>query len=968
MDKNNSFRKLPVCLAITAALYQGSAFAEEQDVEVIEVTGIRSSLTESMEQKKEAQSIQDSIVAEDIGKFPDQNVAESLQRITGVAIDRNNGEGSKITVRGMGPQFNTVDVNNRTIATTDRGREFDFQTLPSELISGAEVIKASRANIKEGSLGAYVNINTARPLDKPGFQAAGSFNARYNDLAEEFDPKISAVVSNTFADDSVGILFGVSHLKISNRIDSAATNRWDTITASKLADGEVVTDTSGNIVDTTDLAVWTPGRGIFSIDTETRERTSANTTLQWAPADDFVTTIDFLYSELSRQAERSGIQVPLQGAGWKNLVVSDNMTMVSGTRTQTPIDGLPNEIGQDSKTYALGFNAVYFANDWTYNFDVGYSKAESEPRLNEMTFQYGNNSYDQSLNDDIFHPDYIDGQIKSLTAQDYINIDNSDKIMSIDSTIDYSDPASARSWWIGIGHNELEDEVIDAKLDATWEYEGDFVTSIEMGVSYFDREKSDQRFQIAQGCRNDTLWTPLPNPAAEGADPNQAYINANTLQAYNTCQRHDLPDDLFLANNLDYLSQESGDFPRDFLLMKSMDDFKAAYGAIRNEPNWTDEFIRPTASVSNTEETVALYTQINLEGEAESFDWSGNLGLRYVNTETSSTGYGKEVLNVQVDSVTEDQGTIVEILYGPEEPLTKGIEYDHFLPSFNFSLDFGEGYYVKAAGAKVITRPAIEDTGVNSNSPDFVRTTQYFTSGNNPFLEPYEANQFDLSFEYYAENGDAYSLGFFYKDISTFISQKTVSKSTGYEFAEPNGDVLPFNEIRTEPTNRKGGEVKGFEAAALHYFDYLPGVLGGFGIQTNYTYTSTEDKEALNDENVRPNVASAGSGLEGFSENAFNFIGFYDKDAFQARLAYNWRDGYLKHRSNGRLNGLPHHVDDYGQWDFSTSYDVTENVTLSAEVINLTDADIFEYADIKERMVLVQYTGRRYQVGVTAKF
>jgi len=969
MMLKQNFKRLPLGLAVSAALLNGYVSASEE-VEIIEVKGIRSSLSESMHLKKHAASIQDSIVAEDIGKFPDQNVAESLQRISGVMIDRNNGEGSKITVRGMGPQFNTVDVNGRTLATTDRGREFDFQTLPSELIAGADVIKASRANIREGSLGAYVNVTTARPLDNPGFQAAGSLNYRYNDLAEEFDPKISGIVSNTFADDTFGVLLGVSYLNLSNRIDAAETNRWNIIRESDIAAGQVVRDTSGNVVDTTNFSAWTPGRAVYSIDFEERTRKSANLTLQWTPSDNVVTTLDYLYSDLSRQANSSGIQVPLQGNGWENLVVSDNRTMIGGTRRGVPIDGLPQQRGQDSETQALGLNTVITLDRLTVSADLAYSKAESLPRANTMTFHYVNPNYDDSL--DIFDPNYIDGQIKGLTANDFIHVDNSNDIISIDSSIDYANPAAVRSWWTDIRHNRLEDEIVEAKLDFNYELEGDLIESVDFGIAYLDREKSDDLFRIGNGCRNVELHQPLPNPALADDPELQSYINRNTLQPFNTCQNWDLDDSLFSTNNENFLKSESGNFPRNFTLINDIEAFKDEMARIRNEPNWTDEIHQPAQSVVNTEETLSIYAQLNLQGETQWFNWSGNVGVRYVDTETASTGHRQDIESIAVDSITADQGTIVEITYGGLEAQTLGISYDHVLPSANFSLDFSNGFYIKTAAAKVITRPAIEDTGVNSTYPERVRTSQYFTSGNNPFLEPYSANQFDISFEYYEENGNSYSLGLFYKDIDTFISQRTVRKDTGYEFPENDGSVLPFYEIRTEPNNRSGGEVRGFEAAALHYFDYLPGWMSGFGVQANYTYTDTEDKEALADDQAaneaRQNVASAGSGLEGFSKNAFNVIAFYDKDSFQARLAYNWRGGYLKHRSNGALNGLPHHVDDYGQFDFSTSYDISDSMVLSAEVINLTDEGVFHYADIEERMVLVQYTGRRYQVGVTMKF
>ncbi|MDU0354892.1 TonB-dependent receptor plug domain-containing protein [Paraglaciecola aquimarina] len=236
MKGNLNHNVLPLAIAISTALCSNIAAAQEVDgTEVIQVSGIRSSLTESMDIKKNAASIQDSIVAEDIGKFPDQNVAESLQRISGVMISRTNGEGSKVTVRGFGPKFNAVKVNNRTIATTDRGRDFDFQVLPSELISGADVIKASRANIQEGSLGAYVNVSTARPLNNPGMHAVGSVNMKYNDLSAEADPKFSGIFSNTFEDDTIGLLVGFSRVESTSRIDSAATNLW----ASFQADNDV---------------------------------------------------------------------------------------------------------------------------------------------------------------------------------------------------------------------------------------------------------------------------------------------------------------------------------------------------------------------------------------------------------------------------------------------------------------------------------------------------------------------------------------------------------------------------------------------------------------------------------------------------------------------------------------------------------------------------------------------------------
>lgn len=954
---------LPLSLAVTTCLYAQASLAQEtQDVEVLQIKGIRGSLIESMDIKKNAPSIQDSIVAEDIGKFPDQNVAESLQRITGVMISRNNGEGAKVSVRGMGPKFNAVKVNNRTIATSERGREFDFQSIPSELIAGADVIKASRANIAEGSLGAYINVNTARPLRNPGLQAAGSVHALYNDLADEVGYKASGIVSNTFLNDTFGVLVGISRQDSTNRIDAAGTTHWGSFDAGN-QDWILspVKDLAGNTINAG--TVWYPGRGTFTLDTEDRVRNSANITLEWQANVDTKHTFDFLYTDLSRQATSSGIQVALQGAGWDDVVVSDNFTLTQGTRYRKAIDVLMQERGQDSDTFASGYNGEFYLTDeLKLVADLAYSKATATPRGNTLVAHAVNPNYDDSLAID--DPEYVDGQIMGLTDDDYLQVDNSGDIMTIDTTVEYDNPAAIRTHWNDIQHTNLEDEVLEAKLDLTYMMDGDLITGIDTGLAYTDREKSKDVFKINHGCYNTDKWvTWTPETEEEWFEYN------NTQYPYNTCgQRIDLDDDLFSVNNKDFLSQESGDFPRDFVLLNDFSGYKQAIGEIRDESDWTEESLRPAESVSNTEETLALYTQVNLEGDNNWFTWTGNAGLRYVKTKTTSTGYKR--LRENLTDVYEDgDGVIVEIDYSDPEPATAEQDYSHLLPSINLNADFGDGYFVKLAAAKVITRPALEDIGVNSTYPDRIRADQYNTKSGNPYLDPYEANQFDVSFEYYQDNGNAYTLGLFYKDISTFISQKTVKKDTGYQITT-KPDWGTFYEYSEEQANRNGGSVAGIEASALHYFDYLPGYLDGFGIQANFTYTETDDKEAAADELAREHVQSAGSGLEGFSKTAYNLIAFYDKDAFQARLAYNWRDDYLKYRSGPVIgsNGLPQHVEAYGQFDFSTSYDINEHLTLTAEAINLTDENILEYADVRERVTLIQYSGRRFQLGLTAKF
>lgn len=951
MKNTFNSKVLPLALAISSALCTNVGYAQEvDDTEVIQVSGIRSSLIESMDLKKNAASIQDSIVAEDIGKFPDQNVAESLQRITGVMISRTNGEGSKVTVRGFGPQFNAVHVNDRIIATTERGRAFDFQSLPSELISGADVIKASRANIAEGSVGAYVNIRTARPLDNPGFQAAGSINAKYNDLAEEFDPKISAIVSNTFADDTIGVLFGLSLLDITNRIDRAGANRWAFFNAADtaFAPGPIV-DEGGSAV--TSGNIWFPGRAWYSMDTETRDRTSANLTLQWAQTDDITHTFDFLYSELDRQAFGNGLQVPTQRDGFTDVVVSQYGTALAATKSASPIDGRFELAGLESEQIATGFNTIAYHDAWKFELDLSYSKAEATDNRGAYIPHIVNKNVDQSVlpGDPGYRPNQEFGLI---LGEDFIRYDSrGGDVINVESTLDWADPASIRAHWNDVRSEVFEDEIKAIKFDASYTLDSGFITSVDAGFAISEREKSRQSNRISDGCVN---------------------VNLPDAEQVRTCNSSiDLDDDIFAINSgNDFLSEVSGNFPRDFVIITDINAFISAIGDIRKEPNWTDLSPRPEETVSNTEDSTAFYVQANMEGETSAFDWSGNAGFRHVKTKVASVGNAVELLGV-TSILGGSEGGLIEATFSDASFLSKSNDYSNFLPSANVSLDFGGGYYLKAGAAKVITRPAIEDVGVN-RSFNYVRATDAFQTGGNPTLTPYEATQFDLSFEYYAENGDAYSFAVFRKDITTFISTNTSQVNNRFmiDKLDAGGNIIqvPLVETITEKANRDGGTVNGIEVAALHYFDYLPGFLSGFGVQANYTYTDSNDDNA--DTFTQGNVQSPGNGLEGLSNNAYNVIAFYDKDAFQARVAYNWRESFLEFRQGPILgsNGIPQHVEDYGQYDFSASYDINENFTVNAEVINFTNESNLRYADVRERVVELAFAGRRYQIGVTAKF
>ncbi|NHN39791.1 TonB-dependent receptor [Pseudomaricurvus alcaniphilus] len=935
-------------MAVISCASIGDVVAEQSGplMEEVAVTGIRRSLQAASDLKRDSAVIQDSIVAEDIGKFPDQNVAESLQRISGVSISRTNGEGSKITVRGFGPSFNVVRVNDRTLATTEAGREFDFQVLASELIAGADVVKAPMAKTPEGSMGAYVNVKTARPLDNPGLHVAGSVNAKYSELSGETSPEVSGVISNTFADETIGVLLGYSRQESSNRIDAAATSRWAPLNANQagVISGDIV-DTSGNVV--TPSVLWYPGRYEFTLDEEERERTGINAAVQWSPDESWVNTFDFTYTDFSRVAVSQGMQVGLQFPGWRDVVASENGTALAATKFgQQPHDGLFQVRGSESKTKAFGFNTIKFLDRLTLEFDASHSTSEADPRQDTLVPNYVNNSRDPNLFPNGLDPD-----------NDFFSYDMTQgDVLDLDSTIDYADPANVRAHWNQITHQELKDEITEFKFDGGYQLDLAFsdavnLNSVEFGVAVSDREKTRNVFA-----------TPHVDNCGIGDGRTQI------CGAF-----RDMDDAVFSTNSgSGFLGEESGNFPRDFIVVNSVDQYHAAIAAMSGVSDWPNEQFDETRSTTTSEETRSVYGQLNFSGVLGDNDWSGNLGLRYVETDTQSTGFGKERISIEPGIDTSNQA-IIDVTYTEPGQLKKSHSYDNVLPSLNLSYNLTENLLLRAAAAKVISRPAIEDIGVNKNYVD-VQAVNFRTSGGNPFLNPYEATQFDLSLEYYHDSGSAYAINLFRKDIDTFISTETFRDETpnvvvNGESVDMSYELPGFGSIVetiTQKGNRSGGQITGVELSALHYFDYLPGFWSGFGVQANYTWAESEDKNA--DPVGLDGVAEPGSGLEGFANNSYNLIAFYDKEGFQARLAYNWRDDFLQFRTGARSGGLPEHVAAYGQLDFSMSYDINENFTLSAEAINLTDERTFEYVDVEERLSLLQYAGPRFKVGLRMSF
>ncbi len=444
--------------AKTAQAKTAQAKTAEQEIEVIAVSGIRNSLIRSKDIKRGSGHIVDAITAEDIGKFPDQNVAESLQRITGVSIDRNGGEGQLISVRGLGPEFNSVLLNGRTIATTSGGRAFSFDILASELISGAEVHKTQAASLQEGAIGATVNINTLKPLSIPGFKATGSVKALYDDMTGDSKPQYSGLLSNTFADDTVGVLVSFAHSERKSRYDEANTAYyWHTD----------LTMDDGTFYD----EVFFPQNYDQIAQTEDRKRTGGNLVFQYQPSDNLTLTADALYSKYDIDFRQDILAHWFTKSQLTDVQLDDNGTLVKLSMGKgSNSDFMVRQSSTSNTLQAFGFNAQWqFHEDLKFTADISYSEAESDPKRGKtdtVASRPGDYTYDRSSG-------------------------------ALLPTMTFAANNSAQGLKAGWGDRSgeaVDDDILEVKFDGQWTVDAGALAYINFGAMYADRTIASTSF------------------------------------------------------------------------------------------------------------------------------------------------------------------------------------------------------------------------------------------------------------------------------------------------------------------------------------------------------------------------------------------------------------------------------------------------------------------------------------------
>lgn len=984
---HKAFLLSPIALAVLTMMGEAAAQqpaeppkpteakADPKKTDTVVVTGYRASLESALNEKREDSGIVDVIKAEDIAKFPDTNLAEALQRISGVVIDRDAGEGRNITVRGLGLDFTRVRINNiEGLATTggtdssggnNRSRGFDFNVFASELFNQITVRKSSSADVDEGSLGATVDLRTARPFDMPGLRAAAALQGRYNDLSKDTTPRASFLISNTFADNTMGFLVSGAYSKRSLIEEGFSTVRWDNgpssggwcapvgvtpanptnstaTTCGPAAQGVLrVPGTAANIAAysvSSDPSNFHPRLPRYGRLTHDQDRTGFTSAFQWRPSAATLLTAELLYSKLkaTRQEDfleaisfsRTAAQGGKPQTSVLDAVYGPNGGLLYGLyngvdiRAESRFDELSTKFTQPTLTVEHEFSNSLKLTSWL-------GRAESKfrnPVQTTTTLDALNvNGYAIDFRDDDRRP-------RITYPFDPAQVGGALTIVGVPVVASGTQPttiANTTSSEIRIRPQGSDNKNDVLHADLAWEL-SDKLT-LKGGLDYKKYEFST--FEFRRVNQNDTIFAPPAGTSVSSLTTLLTGFGRSLNLPSGTPTSWAIPDlnAIAAAYNIYCNCLQSGPVggPGDFTLSSTTN------GNARGNNR------------SVTEDDRGGFAMADFRGDFFGKPVRGNIGVRYVETDTEATGF---------------QAT------GGGTEVTVANKYHDWLPSANLAFNVTQDFIIRLAAAKVMARPQL---GNLSPGGSIATTGNLAITVGNPFLKPFRAKTVDTSFEWYFDKNALLGVGLFYKDIGTYI--QTLRTNVPYNETGLPMSLLPSNFNGTEvfqvttPINTNGGKLRGIE---INYqqpftsFNFLPPVLRNFGTLLNYTYVRSRI-----DYLVSPtSSAVVNDDLLNLSPRSWNATLYYDDGRFSARVSSAYRQRFLT-RVPGQNNNDVEGKNSTINVDASISYKVNKNVELVLEGVNLTNEANDQFIG-SERNSAVVYTvtGREYLAGVRVRF
>lgn len=890
-----------------------------------------------------------------MGKFPDLNLAEALQRLPGVAIQRDNGEGRTIQIRGLGSDFVRVLLNGVPLSTASSGRSVDFDVFPSELFTRVSVNKTAKASDIEGGISGVVNLRNARPFDfhNEGLTVSASLQMGYNSLSENWDPRGHVLATQTFNDGKFGLLAGIAVSERNYRVDAQETLDWGAagfggvirgynfnvddygipINESGLQSslhedwiaqgerrsiGDIRADPTVDVDSGALEKVRLPRLQRTDLQQGFRDRTGYVLAAQFRPHDRLQFNFDYFNTELDEFQERHELDVELRNQADLipiNFVeVSPDNTLLRGTLGNADRRSESREIAFNDQFEQISTSMKWNVNDLvTVNAALAANSSEYVNR--QQTYLY-------EIKDSTITFDYTVGLIPAIASNvdvldpnnynnAFVNVDSSGNLTTDGSGTDIPSISLVRN-----RVRSQEEDNVSFHLDTTI---GDDAKNLKVGFAYDGFERNENNRDRNFGP------TTLFNEFSGG----RAITNEAGTKL--------LSD--FASGFGDILNQPDG---------AVADHVIADFPSLNQHFNGGNRAVQesavagPNDTPSVEEESMGLYLEVNTVSEFLGKDLRFNAGVRGIRTFQTSQNKTPDGAEIFIER-----------------------DYTNILPSFNLAWDARDDVVLRLSGGQTMTRPSMTQLqAATSFSSDFT------ASSRNPFLNPFLSDQVDLTAEYYYAEDSLFAFNFFYKSINGFIESQTQTvpfSQTGINIndLDPNIFVeLTQDTLVTQATTVNSDEVREISGIELILQQPLDFIADGLGFYGNYSYINSSDVTLQSGSTVVTTT------IQGLSENLFNLVLFYERESFAIRGSYNWRDSFSE--SSGLQGTLPdlRIRDAAGQLDLSASYNIPgfDDLQLTLEAVNLLDENEFTYFGVPERNRRFAGTGKTYFLGVRGTF
>jgi iron complex outermembrane recepter protein len=966
------------------------------ELQEVVITGIRASLQKSLDIKEQSLGVVDAISAEDIGAFPDASLGEAMQRVPGVTVTRTvqggmgsgaelfTGNPSSITVRGFGGDFTETLIDGRPQASA-AGRTFDFASVGADFVTEVDVHKTPDFNLSSGAVGATVNIKFPKPFDHLGPQARafGSTTDTTNDGS--FRPSFGALFSDTFFNDTLGILVlgDYSDTRVSSHHLDIVGWKGAYLNSCQMAGGPACVDKNGNVIPKNALVLgvdkdhtpvnpnntfpswYIQDYALYNDRTDDR-RKDGRAVLQWHPTDAVLVTLDDTYSDDHITSMRYQYTTWFNANRLVNVVQDPNGTITNFDYGPAPTDLDSTAQGQYIQNNTLGLNVKWDVNEnWTAGLDADQSSSHLNPHgeLSGLNVDvgygpsYNVNSPNFAANQAAGFPNgYVAGinvpggndQLPHYTA--YGPNNNAANVFGLS-------PLILGSHVLPITSNRGSDYVNQAKFDVDW-HSGD--TNVDVGLQF----KEDTRNAYALSTFANSAWQLWngygpPSGNTQGVTlPASLFANAGAINTSNFFpgfkNNGQLPP-IFAYNPYtvyNYLvGLGAGGANPNTISPVPPNCVAGTLGCFSPYTGGPEPFPLDPGSVSFVQEkTYAPFAVLQQKLDIADKPLTVNLGLRYEKTQVQTGGYRRLPTGLQV--VNGDQ-TAFNIFYTPTLFATESHSYRYFLPSLDLNYMLLQDLKVRFDASRTLTRPPLNE--ITPTLSVGGRVGALSATGNNPGLLPYLSNNFDLGAEWYYGQNEYLAVDGFFKHVSQFPEQQTINVAINNVQDPTTSATAVWAE--TTFVNSPSANVYGAEIA------WQKMLMWGFGYQLNGTIVHTNhpyDRYNLNTQFYLPGLADSA-----------NFVGFYQKGGFQARVAVNWTAEQLtattQEQNGGQFGNEPTFTKAFTEVDFSTQYDFNDHFSVFFKALNLSKSEIVEHGRFSNQILNVQDIGRTFTMGVRAK-